>query len=155
MPQLVPVPLLNDQRKMPDAWTPWCLLRDFDLRPYKESWGCYAFALKASPPGDAPVDPLDPDIVDIGETKGATTSLQGRVGDFRAVVLEGKRRSHAAAWTYLKEFPNSPPGDLYVALYPVWDGAHPSSKTFTMLLERVFIHNWVVVHGVLPACNKE
>ena len=153
---LVPIPLLNDPANMPDAWTPWALLRGFDLAPYSKEWGCYAFAIKtAVPPVHVAADPLDPDIVDIGETKGKSTSIKRRVGDFRAIVLDGLTRSHAAGWTFLEKFPNTPAEHVYVSVYTVWDGSPASSKTLTMLLERTFIHNWVVTHGRLPPCNKE
>ena len=154
----ISVPRIENAEWMPDAFTAWQHLDSLKPIPHRDDWGIYLIAVKPTAPTAGAADPLDPDIVLVGAAgfKGrGSSTLRSRVRALRH-VLRGKDASHGPAYSVRQTFKKrSALANVYVAFYVVWEHDDDRSKALVMLLERIFIYNWIVQHGRRPSCNKE
>lgn len=96
-------------------------------------------------------DPVDQDVVYIGETHRQTFLL--RWGDFNHSATTGMR-GHAGGVTYHARF-NGVQDELHVAAFPFNGMEEPALTAFIMYVECRAIWDYVRRWNVLPDCNRE
>lgn len=140
MPQ-IPVPPFGRPSAQGVHLTPWCLASEMERQAVgRDHFGVYFLADKAAALTAGNADPLDPDIVYIGKASKGDQYMNRRAYEFR----EKRRRDGQIA------IPR-----LYLAYCPVEEAAELQSHTVTMVLERLFIHNWALLYGRLPRFNYD
>ena len=125
-------------------WTLWC--DRIDIKG-AASPGVYLLAQYTSSVPKI-VDPLNPEIVYVGETSGQT--LRSRWNQFNRSAFDGKF-GHSGGRNY-REIIRRNSRSLYVAALPV-DFEEPYSSTFIRYLERLILVDFVFRHGRRPVCN--
>ena len=125
-------------------WTLWLHRGDIDG---SELPGIYLLArFKCVVPKR--VDPLDAEVVYVGETSGQ--DLNARWYQFNRSAFEGKF-GHSGGKSYREKVAKTPTS-LYLAALPV-DFGEPLSSTFIRYIERLVLLEYVCKHGMRPICN--
>ena len=132
-------------------WKPWSEREDIDVANRPGVYLLAHFAHGIIPQGRA--DPLDPNIVYIGETHGRTLAERWR--EFSRSAETGKK-AHAGGRSYHKTFKKLR-DDLYVAAFspnqPDW-----TSRCFSFFIRYVewkLIWDYARRHKADKLCNKE
>lgn len=131
-------------------FSPWISWGDRNAFVGAGNPGVYLLAhFVEPPPGQA--DPLDQNIVYIGETHRQI--LQRRWQAFNRSAMNG-RPSHAGGETYHALF-NEVRADLHVAAFPVTGMEEPALTAFILYAERTALWGYVCRWNTLPDCNRE
>ncbi|MFN3653407.1 MAG: RNA polymerase sigma factor [Armatimonadota bacterium] len=138
---------LLDQSVEFSAWVPWAERRSI-MTPAPGIYILARFPGGRRPKGNA--DPLDPNIVYIGETCDQT--LGERLYQFERSAFQSKN-GHSGGWEYGRLYPENPQ-ELWLAVFPVLL-AEPYGHTFIRYTERRLLWEFLLANGGLPPCNRK
>ena len=127
------------------GWTGWGSRREI---PDASAPGVYLLGRFAIVPRR--VDPLNANIVYIGETVGQSLIERWRQFD-RSAFQE--KDGHSGGWTY-GDLISKKPHNLFVAAMPVVLD-EPERSAFIRFAERSLIWDFVQRHGAFPKCNRK
>jgi len=141
--------------KLPEVtFSKWYRWSDRNSIEGSKNPGVYLLAkFERSPPSSGPANPLQDEIVYIGET---CASLRRRWCQFNNSAFRNGK-GHSGGYTYRRKMQDKGE-NLFVAAFPVSADVTPQALQFSFIrfLERKLILDFVIYHeNKLPSCNTE